>query len=162
MRPDGDDEDQVKLHAFPFSLNNLAKDWYNLPPGSVTTWTQLQKSFLEKFFPASRICAIKKQICGIRQNLNESLYEYWERFKRLCSSCPQHQINDQLLIQYFYEGLLPNDRGMIDAANGGALVDKTPTQAMTLICNMAQNSQQFNTRSDLVTGRVNEIDTIQL
>ena len=32
---------------------------------------------------------------------------------------------------------------------------------MTLISNMAQNSQQFNTRSDLITGRVNEVDTIQ-
>jgi len=77
MRPDEIDEDQVELHAFLFSLHNLAKDWlYNLPPGSVTGWTQLQKSFLEKIFPVSRICAIRKQICGIRQNLNESLYEY--------------------------------------------------------------------------------------
>lgn len=91
MRPDGIDEDRVKLRAFPFSLQNLAKDWlYNLPTGSVTTWTQLQKSFLENFFPASRIGAIRKQICRIRQNLNESLYDYWERFKRLSSSCPQH------------------------------------------------------------------------
>jgi len=40
---------------------------------------------------------------------------------------------------------LPNDRGMIDAASEGALVDKPPTQAMTLISNMAQNLQQFKT-----------------
>ena len=40
MRPDEIDEDQVKLHTFLFSLYNLAKDWlYNLPPGSVTSWT---------------------------------------------------------------------------------------------------------------------------
>jgi len=77
MRPAGVHEDQVKLRAFPFSLHNLAKDWlYNLPPGTITMWTQLQKSFREKFFPATGISAIRKQICGIRQNLNESLYEY--------------------------------------------------------------------------------------
>ncbi|TYG79931.1 hypothetical protein ES288_D02G176800v1, partial [Gossypium darwinii] len=35
--------------------------------------------------------------------------------------CPQHQISEQLLVQYFYEGLTPQDRGMIDAASGGAL-----------------------------------------
>ena len=52
MRPDGVDEDQVKLHAFSFALHNMDK--YNLPLGSITTWTQLQKSFLEKFFPTSR------------------------------------------------------------------------------------------------------------
>ncbi|KAL2922699.1 Oligoribonuclease [Bienertia sinuspersici] len=145
------------MHAFPFSLHDLAKDWlYSLSPGSLTTWEALQKAFLEKFFPASRIGSIRKEICGIRQHASESLYEYWERFKRLCASCPQHQISDQLLIQYFYEGLLPNDRGMIDAASGGALVDKTPAQAKELISNMAQNTQQHSVRNDVK--RVNEID----
>ncbi|XP_057249961.1 uncharacterized protein LOC130591074 [Beta vulgaris subsp. vulgaris] len=62
------------------------------------------------------------------------------------------------LLPKFYgnAGLLPNDRGMIDAASGGALVDKTPTQARNLIANMAQNTQQHSTRNDVK--RVNEID----
>ncbi|KMT03868.1 hypothetical protein BVRB_8g188390 [Beta vulgaris subsp. vulgaris] len=157
MKPEGIEQNQVRLHAFPISLHDLAKDWlYTMSSGSITTWDALQKAFLEKFFPASRIGSIRKEICGIRQHNSESLYEYWERFKKLCASCPQHQITDQLLIQYFYEGLLPNDRGMIDAASGGALVDKTPTQARNLIANMAQNTQQHSTRNDVK--RVNEID----
>ncbi|KMT02173.1 hypothetical protein BVRB_9g207510 [Beta vulgaris subsp. vulgaris] len=157
MKPKGIEQNQVRLHAFPFSLHDLAKDWfYTMSSGSITTWDALQKAFLEKFFPASRIGSIRKEICGIRQHNSETLYEYWERFKKLCASCPQHQITDQLLIQYFYEGLLPNDRGMIDAASGGALVDKTPTQARNLIANMAQNTQQHSTRNDVK--RVNEID----
>ena len=77
----------------------------------------------------------------------ESLDEYWERFNRLCASCPQHQITDQLLIQYFYE-LLPSDRSIVDAASGGALVNKTPAEAKELINNMAQNTQQFGTRDN--------------
>ncbi|KMS96889.1 hypothetical protein BVRB_7g180720 [Beta vulgaris subsp. vulgaris] len=157
MKPEGIDPNHVKLHSFPFSLFDIAKDWlYSLPPGSITTWDALQKAFLENFFPASRIGSIRKEICGVKQHSNESLYEYWERFKRLCASCPQHQISDQLLIQYFYEGLLGNDKNMIDAASGGALVDKTPTQARQLISNMAQNARQFGSRSDVKT--VNEID----
>ncbi|GAU43740.1 hypothetical protein TSUD_365890 [Trifolium subterraneum] len=79
---------------------------------------------------------------------NESLAEYWERFKQLVSSCPQHQITEQLLIQYFYEGLQPMDRNILDAASGGALVDKTPAAAKTLIENMSLNSQQFSTRNN--------------
>jgi len=43
------------------------------------------------------------------------------------------------LIQYFYEGLQPAERGIIDAASGGALVDKTPAAARKLIANMAEN-----------------------
>ncbi|KAK8260869.1 hypothetical protein V6Z12_D13G148100 [Gossypium hirsutum] len=99
MQPDGIEEEQIKLRAFPFSLQGLAKDWlYYMSPGSFTTWTGLHKAFLEKFFPASRIRSIRKEICGIKQL-----------------------------------GLTPQDRGMIDAASGGALVDKTPEQARNLI-----------------------------
>ncbi|XP_057487366.1 disease resistance protein Roq1-like [Actinidia eriantha] len=55
-----------------------------------------------------------------------------------------------------YEGLLPTDRSMIDAASGGALVDKTPEAARNLIANMAANSQQFGTRLDPPSKHVNE------
>ena len=78
--------------------------------------------------------------------MGESLYEYWERLKRLCASCPHHQISEQLLLQYFYEGMNTMDRSMIDAASGGALGDMTPATARDLIEKMASNSQQFNMR----------------
>jgi len=102
-------------------LQDIAKDWlYYLPPGSITSWDNLNRLFLENFFPASKVASIRKEICGIRQIDRETLYEYWERFKRLCVSYPHHQISDQLLIQYFYKGLNPMDRNMIDKASGRA------------------------------------------
>ena len=85
----------------------------------------MKRLFSEKYFPESKATVIRKEICGIRQMNGESLYEYWERFKKLCASCPHHQISEQLLLQYFYEGLAPMERNMIDAASRGALVDKT-------------------------------------
>ena len=53
---------------------------------------------------------------------------------------------------------------MINAASGGALVDKTPEAARNLIANMAANSQQFNTSNDLLPPpkRVNEVSTTSL
>ncbi|RDX96708.1 hypothetical protein CR513_20600, partial [Mucuna pruriens] len=42
---------------------------------------------------------------------------------------------------YFYEGLSMMDKSMIDAASGGALMDKTPAVARHLISNMASNTQ---------------------
>ncbi|KAJ9175141.1 hypothetical protein P3X46_013722 [Hevea brasiliensis] len=149
MKTQGVSEDQIKFQAFPFSLEGTAKDWlYYLPFGSVNSWNEMKHIFLEKYFPAFRAANIRKEICGIQQYNGESLYEYWERFKKLCASCPHHQISEQLLIQYFYEGLLPMDCSMIDAASGGALVDKTPEEARRLIANMAANSQQFGMRMD--------------
>ena len=159
MRPQGVDEEQIKLRAFPFSLDGAAKDWlYYLPPAAINSWDGLKRIFLEKFFPASRTASIRKEICGIRQMHGENLHEYWERFKKLCSSCPHHQISDQLLIQYFYEGLQPMDRYLVDAASGGALVEKTPAAAQELISKMAQNAQQFGTRLNTSIQTINEVN----
>jgi hypothetical protein len=50
------------------------------------------------------------------------------------------------------------DRNILDAASGGALVDKTPAAAKALIENMSLNSQQFTTRNNSVQAKgVNEI-----
>ena len=163
MKPMGVIEDQIKLRAFSSSLKDLAKDWlYYLPFGSIKTWNEMKRLFLEKYFQASRAANIRKEICSVRQHNRESLHEYWERFKKLCASCPHHQISEQLLIQYFYEGLLPTDRSMIDAASGGALVDKTPKAVRNLIANMAANSQQFGTRLDPPSKHVNEVNISSL
>ncbi|KAK7315782.1 hypothetical protein VNO77_34357 [Canavalia gladiata] len=132
-------------------------------PTSVTSWNDMKRLFLEKFFPASRTTTIRKEICGIRQNSQETLYEYWERFKKLCATCPHHQISDQLLIQYFYEGLMPMDRSVVDAASGGALIDKTLTAARDLISNMAENSQQFNSQTNslqLAIGQQQQLNVV--
>ncbi|XP_026459868.1 uncharacterized protein LOC113360586 [Papaver somniferum] len=56
------------LRAFPFSLKDMAKEWfYSLPAGSITTWNGMKKLFLEKYFPASKVAQIRKEICGIVQ-----------------------------------------------------------------------------------------------
>ncbi|XP_057452284.1 uncharacterized protein LOC130744109 [Lotus japonicus] len=160
MKPPEVDKDHICLKAFPHSLQGTAKTWlYNLPPSSIASWDDLKRKFLEKFFPASRTTSIRKDISGIRQLHGETLHEYWERFKTLCVSCPQHQISEQLLVQYFYEGLLNMERHLIDAACGGALNDMTPTEARQLFEKMAANSQQFHTRSNDAVKTVNEIGT---
>ncbi|XP_035547468.1 uncharacterized protein LOC109010279 [Juglans regia] len=159
MKPMRVTEEQIKLISFPFSLKDSAKDWlYYLPSESIVTWNEMKMLFLEKYFPASRAANIRKEICGVRQHNEESLHAYYEHFKKLCASWPHHQISEQLLIQYFYEGLLPTDRSIIDAASGGALVDKTPEAARNLIANMAANSQQFGTRFDLPSKHINEVN----
>jgi hypothetical protein len=58
--------------------------------------------------------------------------------------------------------LMPTDRSIIDAASGGALVDKTPEVARQLISNMAANSKQFGTRGDFTNKQVNEVSISNL
>ncbi|CAN6557478.1 unnamed protein product [Malus baccata var. baccata] len=144
MTPVNVDESILKMKAFPFSLLEKAKDWlYELAPGTVTSWESMKRAFLEKFFPTSRVILLRKRISGIQQDEGESFPTYYERFKSLVASCPQHQMKEELLLQYFYEGLLPIERQMLDASAGGALVDKTPTAAKMLIANRALNAQQY-------------------
>ncbi|RDX83323.1 hypothetical protein CR513_35764, partial [Mucuna pruriens] len=84
----------------------------------------------------------------------------WERFNKLCATCPHLQISAQLLIQYFYEGLTMMDRSLIDAARGGALMDKMPTVVRHLISNMESNTQPFRIKGASQLRLVNEIDAI--
>ncbi|CAN6687743.1 unnamed protein product [Malus baccata var. baccata] len=164
MTPVNVDESILKMKTFPFSLLEKAKDWlYELAPGTVTSWESMKRAFLEKFFPTSRVILLRKRISGIQQDEGESFPTYYERFKSLVASCPQHQMKEELLLQYFYEGLLPIERQMLDASAGGALVDKTPTAAKMLIANRALNAQQYEgvgQRSMPRQHQVNEVSAI--
>ncbi|KAL2232540.1 UNVERIFIED_CONTAM: Retrovirus-related Pol polyprotein from transposon 17.6 [Sesamum indicum] len=151
MRPQGISEEEVKLRAFPFSLANQVKDWlYFLPSGSITRWNDFK-----------RATTIRKEISGIRQFAGENLFEYWERFNQLVGTCPHHQIPNHLLIQYFYEGLSSMDRKLINAASGGALFNKTPTQARNLISIMESNTQEFGVRYDDPPRKSNEVSNLE-
>ncbi|CAN6723481.1 unnamed protein product [Malus baccata var. baccata] len=119
MTPINVDGNILMMKAFSFSLLERAKDWlYELAPGTVTSWESMKRAFLEKFFPTSRVILLRKKISGIQQNQGESFPTYYERYKTLVASCPQHQMKEELLIQYFYEGLLPIERQMLDASAG--------------------------------------------
>ena len=67
MKPLGISKEQVKLRDFPFSLSENVKKWfYYLPSSTFTTWNDMKKIFLEKYFPAFKATTIKKEICVIR------------------------------------------------------------------------------------------------
>ncbi|CAN6725359.1 unnamed protein product [Malus baccata var. baccata] len=161
MTPINVDGSILMMKAFPFSLMDKAKDWlYELAPGTVSSWESMKRAFLEKFFPTSRVILLRKRISGIQQDEGESFPTYYECFKSLISSCPQNQMKEELLLQYFYEGLLPIERQMLDASAGGALVDKTPTAAKTLIANRALNAQQYEGVGQRSTTRQHQVNEV--
>ncbi|KAK8544378.1 hypothetical protein V6N13_056160 [Hibiscus sabdariffa] len=157
--PQGETPFQLKT-----GLIHLLPTFHGLPsesPHKHLTEFHLNSKFLDRFFPAAKASEIRRSILGIKQKYEKSLYEYWERYKKLCASCPQHGLSDQTLVQYFYEGLLPMEMKMIDAASDGALFNMTPTQAKELISTMAANSQQFGAISE-PNRRVHEVNTVSL
>ena len=52
--------DALYLRAFSFSLRDRAKAWFKaLPQGTVTTWDELAKAFLTKYFPPKKTAEIR-------------------------------------------------------------------------------------------------------
>ncbi|GJW36878.1 hypothetical protein Tco_0059798 [Tanacetum coccineum] len=83
------------LRAFPMSLIGAASRWLrNKPSGSITTWKDLKTKFLSKYCPAARTAKKMEEINNIQQQLDETLYQAWERFKELLMKCPQHYLTD--------------------------------------------------------------------
>ncbi|WVZ03973.1 hypothetical protein V8G54_024779 [Vigna mungo] len=104
-------------------------------------------------------CNMEKRrgVSSNRHRENESFYtyckengiEYWERFKKLCASCPQLQMVDFILS--FYEGFSPTDRSWADATREGSYLDKSPEDGIDLIERKVVDNQQYGIREYLVT-----------
>ena len=154
MCPRGADLQLVKMKAFPFSLEDRARGWFfAVPVGRITSWETMMSEFLLKYFPSSRVTQIRKEITSIKQDIDEPFDVYYERYKALVASCPNHGIREGLLLQYFYEGLRPMERQFLDSAAGGSLMEKSREDASNLLEMRATNNQQFGSSS---TRRVNE------
>ncbi|XP_057785955.1 uncharacterized protein LOC131003487 [Salvia miltiorrhiza] len=150
LRPHGFTENNLRLLTFSHTLQGRARDWlFDLPPGSIRTWGDLEEQFLRKFFPESRAANLRMAISSIKQKKAESLADYWERFQQLCRKCPDHGFSDyQLLTNYFYRGMSSFDRKIVDAACGGSLTNKTLDEAKQLIVDMVSNGQQYEDVDD--------------
>ncbi|CAM8965588.1 unnamed protein product [Rhodiola kirilowii] len=88
LKPSGVNVDDFKLKAFYFSLIDAANDWFlSLPSGSIRTWAQMQKKFLDKYYPAGWAMQVRRQLQDIKQGPNETMYDYLEKFNHLERSC---------------------------------------------------------------------------
>ena len=96
MCPRNADINILKLKAFPFSLEDRAKSWLiDLPAGHIDSWEKMMSEFLTKYFPASKITVMRKQITGIQQGPEETFCAYYERFKALVTACPSHGVQGE-------------------------------------------------------------------
>ncbi|XP_073121020.1 uncharacterized protein [Henckelia pumila] len=113
---------------------------------SITTWDDLAKAFLTKYFPPSKSMKLRADITTFAQGEQETLYEAWERYKDLLRRCPHHQLLDGLVVQTFYYGVPYSNRTMLDAATGGNLLRKSPEDGYELIEEMT--SSRYHPQSD--------------
>ena len=60
---EGVSDDGIRLRLFSFSLKDKAKVWLrSLPSGTITTWDDLAKIFLAKYFSLARTAKLRSEI----------------------------------------------------------------------------------------------------
>ncbi|GJX37053.1 hypothetical protein Tco_0250356, partial [Tanacetum coccineum] len=125
-------EDQLMLRVFPIFLTGAASRWLrNEPTGSIKTWEDLKTKFLNKYCPPGRTTKKIEEINNFKQELDETLYQAWERFKELLMKCPQHYLTKMQEVILFYNGLDVLTRQILDSR--GAVPTKTTVDAKNAI-----------------------------
>ncbi|XP_074576604.1 uncharacterized protein LOC141833120 [Curcuma longa] len=143
-RQQGVSFDVQRLMLFRFSLRDRAKDWYHsLPPNCINSWEQLEKIFMNKFYPPSKTAHMRNLISSFQQMDGETLFEAWDRFKGMLRKCPHHGLERWLIIHTFYNGINYQTKVYLDSAAGGALMNKSLEEAEDLIENVALNHHQW-------------------
>ncbi|GKD35659.1 reverse transcriptase domain-containing protein [Tanacetum coccineum] len=105
----------VKLLIFPFSLCDEAKTWFNeLNEESITSWEQMGRAFINRFFPPSLFNRLLLEIRNFSQLVCESLIDAWLRLKNMLQKCHAHGLTKGAIIQIFYHGLDKPTQGILD------------------------------------------------
>nr|ACY01934.1 hypothetical protein [Beta vulgaris] len=153
--------DEMKLLLFGFSLRDKALFCYNKLPSTITTWPELFKIFLIKWYPYQKTADMRHAIVTFTQDPGESLYEAWERFKDLQRLCPHHGLDQWYLCQIFYTRVDADTRRVIDGASGGFFMDKAIEEGYELLEKLASN-QASTIRSSLKKGGKHDVEAISL
>ncbi|GJW48910.1 reverse transcriptase domain-containing protein [Tanacetum coccineum] len=93
---------------------------------SITTFVQMAKMFLGKYFPPSMVTKLRIEITNFRQRPDELLFEAWERYKLSIDRFPNHNMLPVTQIDTFYNGLTLRHRDTINAAAGGTFMKWDP------------------------------------
>ncbi|KAL4368813.1 hypothetical protein GQ457_05G020560 [Hibiscus cannabinus] len=94
---------------------------------------------------APEIQAAYFELKPVIQADDESMYECWDRYKRLLRKCTNHDFQDWTQVVMFYNGVNAPTRMMLDASANGTLLDKSSEEAFNILDRIANNDYQFPT-----------------
>ena len=86
----------LRFKYFPSSLTKNAFTWFTtLPPGSIYTWTLLERLFHEQFYMGQSKISLK-ELASVKRKFTEPIDDYLNRFRLLKSRCftvvPEHEL----------------------------------------------------------------------
>ncbi|GKA39175.1 reverse transcriptase domain-containing protein [Tanacetum coccineum] len=124
----------IKLLIFPFSLCDDAKTWLNeLNEESITSWEQMRRVFINRFFLPSLFNRLLLEIRSFSQNVCESLTDAWLRLENMLRKCHGHGLTKGAIIQIFYHGLCEPTQGFLDETAREIFFYKTPNKVFQFL-----------------------------
>ncbi|KAG6427888.1 hypothetical protein SASPL_112135 [Salvia splendens] len=106
--PAGSTSEDYKLKAIPFVLK-------------------------DRFFPTSKTGALKREITEARQEYDEPLGQYWDRFQGLLQVCPNHKMGEREVYSTFYGGLTVDSKNDLNLAAQGDFSKTLFSQAKSIL-----------------------------
>ncbi|CAL1353243.1 unnamed protein product [Linum trigynum] len=155
-------DDAIRLRMFSFSLIGNASHWFqNLTPHSITTWAQLEKVFLDKYFPPALAMKRQEDIVTFKQANDESLTEAWERYKGLLMRCPSHGLEDWNVIIIFFNGIRREFRDVLNNASRNGFTNMEAPAAYDLVEKICSEATEWGSETSIRRrGGLHEIDRV--
>ena len=85
---------------------------------------------------------------------NESLYNAWERYKRLLKKCPMHGIDLTTRMDIFYHAMNYTFKGIINVACCGAFKKKSAKEANQIIEDLAKSNYRASSKTSRSSSRL--------
>ena len=124
------------------------------------------EAYLSRFFPHALTSERRGEIIAFKQKEDESLYNAWQRYKKLLRRCPMHGIEQMTQMDIFYHAMNYKSKGIMDVAFGGAFRRKSADEATQLIEELAKSDNRApfeasGSSSRLRTGGVIELNKMR-
>ena len=99
--------------------------------------------FLQKFFPTHRTSALKKEISNFKAMEDEKFFACGERFREIVAACPHHGFDNWMLVSYFYEGMAPPMKQLLETMCRGDFMNKNPDEAFQFLDYVVEVSRSW-------------------
>ena len=146
IKVEGVSEDYLLCKLFKYSLAGDASHWLKqLPPGSLTFWSDIKNAFLCNFFYKARAEDMRSKTATFTQEPVKSFRSSWIRFKSYQRDCPHHGFNEVQLLSTFYRGVAVQYQMAIDASSNEKFNSRNSEEAVRVFENLASSSSTKNT-----------------
>ncbi|GKE45762.1 reverse transcriptase domain-containing protein, partial [Tanacetum coccineum] len=116
------------------SHDHIPKAWFNqLNEESITSWDQMRRVFINRFFPPLLFNRLLLEIKSFSQLICEILTDAWLRPKNMLQKCHGHGLTEGAIIQIFYHGLDESTQAILDVTAEGIFLYKSANQAFQFL-----------------------------